>query len=174
MIRRGAAIPVLLAAALAAAGCGDGEAGAGEQAMKEGPQAADVSSPAPAGPEFAPGLGIDLSEMRQLPSGLYVKDLDPGTGLAARSGNILFVHYTGWLPTGEEFDSSRDDEPFSFQLGRGQVIRGWEEGVTGLPIGGKRLLVVPPGLAYGARGIPGVIPPNAWLVFEVELLDIKL
>lgn len=168
---------LLLVAGLELAGCGGG----GD--ASETPDPADASpgteAAAPQGaarqPEFAPELGIDLSQMRQTPSGLYMKEIDPGTGLAARSGNILFVHYTGWLPTGEEFDTSRDDgEPFSFQLGRGQVIRGWEEGVTGLPIGGQRLLVVPPALAYGSRGIPGVIPPNAWLVFEVELVDIKL
>ncbi|MFO7587029.1 MAG: FKBP-type peptidyl-prolyl cis-trans isomerase [Gemmatimonadota bacterium] len=163
---------LLLAAGFALAGCGGGgESGAGAG----GAEAAASGAEATPQPEFAPELEIDLSAMRRTPTGLYIRDLDPGTGLAARSGNILFVHYTGWLPTGEEFDSSRGrGEPFSFQLGRGQVIRGWEEGVTGLPIGGKRLLVVPPALAYGARGIPGVIPPNAWLVFEVELLDIKL
>ncbi|MDT8436903.1 MAG: FKBP-type peptidyl-prolyl cis-trans isomerase [Gemmatimonadota bacterium] len=113
--------------------------------------------------------------MERTESGLYIREIEEGTGLAARSGHILFVHYTGWLPTGEKFDSSRDrGEPFSFQLGRGQVIRGWEEGVEGLAIGGKRLLVIPPALAYGQRGVPGAIPPNAYLVFEVELVDIKL
>lgn len=172
MTRRRGRGPGALPAAglLVLAACGGGEP-AEDAAGSE--TAAAVSEAAPE-PEFAPELGIDLSEMRRTPSGLYIQDLDPGTGLAARSGNILFVHYTGWLPTGEEFDSSRGSEPFSFQLGRGQVIRGWEEGVTGLPIGGERRLVVPPALAYGSRGIPGVIPPNAWLVFDIELLDIKL
>jgi len=126
--------------------------------------------------EFAESLGIDLSAMRRTPSGLYIQDLVEGRGLAARSGHVVVVHYTGWLPNGEKFDSTRDaGEARSFQLGaRRDVIAGWEEGVTGMRIGGKRRLVVPPNLGYGARGVPGAIPPNATLVYEFELIDIKM
>jgi len=133
-----------------------------------------VESTVPA--EFAESLGIDLESMRLTPSGLYVQDLEEGRGLAARSGHVVVVHYTGWLPNGEQFDSSRDGgEARSFQLGaRRDVIAGWEEGVTGMRIGGKRRLVVPPHLGYGARGVPGAIPPNATLVYEFELLEIRM
>jgi FKBP-type peptidyl-prolyl cis-trans isomerase FkpA len=125
-------------------------------------------------PEFAASLGVDLDDMQRTSSGLYILDLEEGTGLAAREGHVVTVHYTGWLPTGDKFDSSVDrGEPYSFQLGSRQVISGWEEGVQGLRIDGVRRLVIPPDLAYGARGRPG-IPPNAYLVFEVELLDIKM
>lgn len=171
MIRRGALGAGLFLTALALVGCGGGNDAADAAATES---ASAVEAAAAPEPEFAPELGIDLSAMRRTPSGLYIQDLEPGTGLAARSGNIVFVHYTGWLPTGEVYDSSRDGEPYSFQLGRGQVIRGWEEGMLGLPIGGKRRLVIPPELGYAGRGIPGVIPSNAWLVLDVELLDIKL
>jgi len=126
-------------------------------------------------PEFAVALDIDLDEMERSSTGLYTLDVVEGTGLAARDGYVVTVHYTGWLPTGDVFDSSVErDEPYSFQLGRRSVIAGWEEGVQGMRIGGKRILVIPPSLAYGARGRPGAIPPNAYLVFEIELLDIKM
>jgi FKBP-type peptidyl-prolyl cis-trans isomerase len=127
--------------------------------------------------EFAESLGIDLEGMRQNPSGLYLEDLVEGRGLAARSGHVVVVHYTGWLPNGEQFDSTRENggEARSFQLGaRRDVIAGWEEGVSGMRIGGKRRLVVPPQLGYGARGVPGAIPPNATLIYEFELVDIKM
>ena len=126
--------------------------------------------------EFAEALGINLSDMQRTPSGLYIEDLVEGRGLAARSGHVVVVHYTGWLPNGEQFDSTRDaGEARSFQLGaRRDVISGWEEGVAGMRIGGKRRLVVPPQLGYGPRGVPGAIPPNATLVYEFELLDIKM
>jgi FKBP-type peptidyl-prolyl cis-trans isomerase len=112
--------------------------------------------------------------MQRSASGLYSLDLEEGTGLAAKQGHVVTVHYTGWLPTGDEFDSSRDGEPYSFQLGRRTVIAGWEEGVKGMRIGTKRRLVIPPSLAYGQRGQPGAIPPNAYLVFDIELLDIRM
>jgi FKBP-type peptidyl-prolyl cis-trans isomerase FkpA len=171
VIRRGALGAGLFLSALALVGCGGGNEADDAAATESASAVEEAAAPQP---EFAPQLGVDLSAMRRTPSGLYIQDLEPGTGLAARSGNIVFVHYTGWLPTGEVYDSSRDGEPYSFQLGRGQVIRGWEEGMLGLPIGGKRRLVIPPELGYAGRGIPGVIPSNAWLVLDVELLDIKL
>ncbi|MFZ5503887.1 MAG: FKBP-type peptidyl-prolyl cis-trans isomerase [Pseudomonadota bacterium] len=106
-------------------------------------------------------------------SGLVIEDTTPGTGHEAASGHEVSVHYTGWLTDGRKFDSSKDrNDPFSFQLGAGQVIRGWDEGVTGMKEGGVRKLTIPPHLGYGERGAGGVIPPNATLVFEVELLSV--
>jgi len=110
-------------------------------------------------------------------SGLQYDDTVLGTGELAQAGNNVSVHYTGWLwqdgEKGTRFDSSRDrNDPFSFDLGRGSVIRGWDEGVQGMRVGGTRVLVIPPALGYGARGAGGVIPPNATLLFEVELLDV--
>ncbi len=101
-------------------------------------------------------------------------DLQLGDGAEARVGSRVSVHYVGTLGTGEQFDSSRDrDEPFEFHLGAGEVIRGWDEGVVGMRIGGKRRLVIPPELGYGVLGIPGVIPGGATLHFEVELLGVR-
>jgi FKBP-type peptidyl-prolyl cis-trans isomerase len=104
-----------------------------------------------------------------------------GTGAEAQSGRVVTVHYTGWLydqtrpdRRGNKFDSSRDrNEPFSFNLGGGEVIRGWDEGVAGMKVGGRRTLTIPPDMGYGARGAGGVIPPNATLLFDVELLEVK-
>ena len=107
-------------------------------------------------------------------SGLKYEDLAIGDGDAAEAGQQVSVHYTGWLTDGSKFDSSVDrNQPFAFALGRGMVIRGWDEGVAGMKVGGKRKLTIPPQLGYGAQGAGGVIPPNAVLVFEVELLGIR-
>ena len=106
-------------------------------------------------------------------SGLIYEDTTIGDGAEARAGDQVVVHYTGWLTNGSKFDSSKDrDEPFEFPLGRRNVIAGWDEGVQGMRVGGVRKLTIPPHLGYGARGAGGVIPPNATLVFEVELLEI--
>ena len=106
-------------------------------------------------------------------SGLTIEDTALGEGAAAAPGRTVSVHYSGWLAGGRKFDSSRDrGEPFEFELGAGQVIPGWDEGVQGMKVGGKRTLTIPPHLGYGARGVGNAIPPNATLVFEVELLSV--
>jgi len=106
-------------------------------------------------------------------SGLTYVDHTIGGGETAVAGKTATVHYTGWLENGTKFDSSVDrGEPFSFPLGAGRVIKGWDEGVQGMKVGGKRKLTIPPGLGYGARGAGGVIPPNATLIFDVELLGV--
>ena len=106
-------------------------------------------------------------------SGLTYEDTVVGEGAEAHAGAFVTVHYTGWLTSGSKFDSSKDrNDPFKFDLGAGMVIGGWDEGVQGMQVGGKRVLVIPPQLGYGARGAGGVIPPNATLVFEVELLGV--
>ena len=110
-------------------------------------------------------------------SGLQYEDTTVGSGAPAQAGQQVSVHYTGWLyndgAKGAKFDSSKDrNDPFGFRLGGGQVIKGWDEGVQGMKVGGARTLVIPPELGYGARGAGGVIPPNATLMFDVELLGI--
>ena len=168
LLRRGAP---LLALALVW-GCDVRDRGKTERPVEGATEHVESTVPS----EFAEVLGIDLAAMHQTPSGLYIEDLVEGRGLSARSGHVVVVHYTGWLPNGEQFDSTSDaGEARSFQLGaRRDVIAGWEEGVTGMRIGGKRRLVVPPNLGYGSRGVPGAIPPNATLVYEFELVDIKM
>ena len=116
--------------------------------------------------------------MPTTPSGLQYEDTVPGTGATATAGQRVRVHYTGWLwqdgQQGKKFDSSKDrGQPFSFRLGGGEVIGGWDEGVQGMQVGGTRVLIIPPDLGYGAYGAGGVIPPNATLLFEVELLDVE-
>jgi peptidylprolyl isomerase len=112
------------------------------------------------------------------PSGLKYIDTKEGTGVTPQQGQTCVMHYTGWLyengAKGKKFDSSVDrGQPFSFRIGVGQVIKGWDEGVATMKVGGKRTLIIPPELGYGARGAGGVIPPNATLIFDVELLDVK-
>jgi FKBP-type peptidyl-prolyl cis-trans isomerase len=105
---------------------------------------------------------------------LQIEDQVVGTGVEALKGKTVSVHYTGWLTNGTKFDSSKDrGRPFDFPLGKGHVIQGWDDGVAGMKVGGKRKLTIPPEMGYGAAGAGGVIPPNATLVFEVELLGVK-
>ena len=117
---------------------------------------------------------LDQGSATTTASGLIIEELAVGSGTVAAAGNRVSVHYTGRLTDGTKFDSSLDrNQPFEFRLGAGQVIRGWDEGVAGMQVGGKRKLTIPPQLGYGERGAGGVIPPNAVLVFEVELLEVR-
>ena len=122
----------------------------------------------------ATSLGGELSvaKERTTPSGLRITDQEVGSGAEAVAGQSVTVNYRGSLTNGKEFDSSYGRGPFSFRLGGGQVIQGWDEGVAGMKVGGKRKLVIPPDLGYGSRGAGGVIPPDATLIFEVELLKV--
>ena len=126
-----------------------------------------MTSCSKSGPTPVNGPGVTTA------SGLQYWDLKTGSGATAAPGNTVSVHYTGWLSDGEKFDSSLDrSRPFEFRLGAGRVIKGWDEGVAGMKVGGKRQLRIPPALGYGANGT-GPIPPNATLVFDVELLEVK-
>ena len=108
------------------------------------------------------------------PTGLQYEDIKVGSGAEAKKGQTVTVHYTGTLQDGRKFDSSRDkNQPFPFPLGAGRVIAGWDEGIVGMKVGGQRKLIIPPNLGYGAQGFPPTIPPNATLIFDVELLDVK-
>ena len=130
--------------------------------------ATTAKKPAAAGPTKVTGAPTKTA------SGLEYWDIKAGTGAVAQSGQHVKVHYTGWLTNGKKFDSSRDrDEPFDFVLGGHQVITGWDEGVVGMKVGGKRQLKIPPAAGYGSRGAAPVIPPNATLVFDVELLEVR-
>lgn len=105
---------------------------------------------------------------------LVIEKLTMGAGAAPKAGDVVVAHYTGWLTDGTKFDSSVDrNEPFEFVLGRGQVIKGWDQGIASMRVGDKVKLTIPPELGYGERGAGGVIPPNATLIFEIELLDVK-
>ena len=120
------------------------------------------------------GGPMESADTRVTASGLKITELNLGEGAEAAAGQTVVVHYRGTLENGKQFDASYDRvTPFSFPLGAGRVIKGWDEGVVGMKVGGKRKLVIPPDLAYGTRGAGGVIPPNATLTFEVELLDVK-
>jgi peptidylprolyl isomerase len=133
----------------------------------------DSDSGDPAKVTYASELGVDLAAMEHRESGLYLQDLQVGTGDEATLGRQVTVHYTGWLPNGTQFDSSRSAgrKPFFFTPGEHRVIAGWEEGIVGMKVGGVRKLVIPSNLGYGASG-NGPIPPDSVLIFDVELLSI--
>lgn len=120
---------------------------------------------------FSPELEVDLSEFERTSSGLYVQDVQVGEGPIARRTSRVWIHYVGWLPDGTVFDASLGGDPYHTRLGGNEVIRGWNEGITGMRRGGIRRLVVPPNLGYGSRG-QGDVPPGATLVFQLELVDV--
>ncbi|HET7274476.1 MAG TPA: FKBP-type peptidyl-prolyl cis-trans isomerase [Longimicrobiaceae bacterium] len=162
--RLGRGLLAITALTLMMGGCADAE-----EVMPEA-----NNQGAPTEVTYSPELAVDLDAMEQTPSGLYYQTLREGTGDPAAPGDEVVVHYTGWLPDGSEFDSSRTGgQPFVFGLGGGEVISGWDEGVSGMTVGEQRRLVIPPDLAYGAEGAGDVIPPNATLVFDVELLEVR-
>ncbi len=133
-----------------------------------------ASTPAPAGKAFDPNPFKGNGKVVKTASGLQYEDMTIGTGKEAKSGSRASVHYTGTLENGTKFDSSRDKgEPFSFTIGASEVIKGWDEGVAGMKVGGRRKLTIPASLGYGAQGAGGVIPPNATLIFDVELMDVQ-
>ena len=128
----------------------------------------------PAAGTSATTSGATEGQERTLPGGLKVTDIKVGSGPMAESGQTVAVHYTGWLTDGTKFDSSLDrGQPITFPLGTGAVIRGWDEGLKGMRVGGKRKLTIPSSMGYGAQGYPPVIPPDATLQFEVELMNVK-
>jgi FKBP-type peptidyl-prolyl cis-trans isomerase len=126
-----------------------------------------TAAPHATGPTKVTGEGVKSV------SGLQYWEIKPGTGQEANKGDHVKVHYTGWLTSGKKFDSSVGGKPFEFRIGNGDVIKGWEEGVSGMKVGGKRQLKIPPDLAYGKDGYPGAIPPNATLVFDIQLVGIQ-
>ena len=127
-------------------------------------------APDPEGLTYAPRLGVDFARMSRTPSGLWIQELAEGTGREALEGDQVRVHYVGYLPDGTVVDASVGGEPVEFRLGADEVIRGWNLGIRGMKVGGRRRLVIPPDLAYGARGRPPGVPGNAVLVFEIQLL----
>ncbi len=184
------ALALVVAIAVMLVGCKSQQASRTQTGQGQAPaqQAAQPAAPAPAAPQAQPvGTAKEntveaarkLGTPSQNPvvktaSGLDYIDVKVGTGAEAKAGQTVSVHYTGWLVNGTKFDSSKDrGQPFSFPLGGGRVIKGWDEGVAGMKIGGVRKLIIPSELGYGARGAGAVIPPNATLIFEVELLGVQ-
>jgi FKBP-type peptidyl-prolyl cis-trans isomerase len=159
-------VPVAAAAALVfAVACGGGNGSSGKAA------AADASS---SFGDCSAASHYDSTAMQRQSDGLQMRDFAPGSGPAAAPGDTVEVHYTGCLTNGKKFDSSYDrQEPFGFVLGTGSVIPGWDEGLQGMRPGGKRRLVIPPDLGYGPRGAGSVIPPNATLIFDVQLVSVN-
>ena len=177
----GTLIALVLATGMLAAGCGNPKTGSvGKASQEKAPQTLQQTAQKPAeAPPPQPTTEkettpVDEQKAITTPSGLKYIDLVAGTGASPQKGQRVSVHYTGWLKDGKKFDSSVDrGQPFGFILGQGQVIKGWDEGVASMKVGGKRKLIIPPQLGYGPSGYPGVIPPNAELTFDVELLGIQ-
>jgi peptidylprolyl isomerase len=175
---------VLAAAFALAAGCGQenppaSEPPGGTTAVEgttapNSPESASAGAPTDVAPDKLPGDPVGDKKIQSMASGLKYVDLVEGKGSPPTTGQTVSVHYTGWLTNGSKFDSSVDrGQPFEFSLGTGGVIKGWDEGVATMKMGGKRKLIIPAEMGYGASGSPPDIPPNATLVFDVELLDVK-
>jgi peptidylprolyl isomerase len=159
-------LPVLLAGAA----CSRGPEGASPAVQQAIGTALAVAPPEEL--NYHPDLKVEIAAMRKLPTGVLVQDLAPGEGDTVASGNSVVVRYTGWLPDGTRFDGNEDGEPIRFRVGVGMVIPGWDDGLIGMRATGKRKLVIPPDQGYGPDG-SGPIPPNATLVFDVEVLAIE-
>jgi len=154
--------------ATVAVACGDDD---GEEAS---PTSSASLTSSPSGTQAGGGPPAVSGEPTTTASGLQFIDVKVGDGASPQTGQTVVVHYTGWLADGTKFDSSVDrGQPFSFVIGTGQVIKGWDEGVATMKVGGQRRLIIPPELGYGAAGYPGVIPGNAQLTFDVELIEIR-
>ena len=155
---------VVLPLLITLAACGDDAAGPSEVVLQD-----------PAELTYDSSLGVDLSTMELQPSGLYIKDLEPGTGDPVVAGDVILVHYTGWVHDGTRFDSSHDPgrDPFTLVAGSAGVIDGWREGLVGMRVEGVRQLVIPPQLAYGSTSPSPLIPAGSVLIFEVELLEVN-
>ncbi len=156
--------PILLILALSPMACGDGGNGPAEVVLQD-----------PAQISYASSLGVDLASMQLQSSGLYVRDLENGGGDPTVTGDVMVVHYSGWVNDGTLFDSSRNPgrEPFTVVAGSDGVIAGWREGLVGMRVGGLRQLVIPPQLAYGTQSPSPLIPAGSVLIFEVELLEVN-
>ena len=182
---RAVALAVTLAAAAAAASlaaCGGGDSAADSAAAADSLRRAEQARTDSVEAEMlvrvdtaiAPSLGVDLAAMERRPSGLYVQDRRRGTGPAADSGQWVTVHYTTWLPDGTVLDDTRErNAPQRVQLAAGRVIKAWEEGIRGMRVGGRRIVVSPPSLGYGKAGEPGAVPRLATLVFDVDLVGVE-
>jgi FKBP-type peptidyl-prolyl cis-trans isomerase len=166
-----------VALALSLAGCAGNSKSKTSASSVTTTSSATTAAPSGTAPAAASGAATTATAAAKeitMPNGLKYEDLKVGDGQLAETGMTAQVHYTGWLTDGTKFDSSVDrGQPFSFKLGAGQVIRGWDEGVKGMRVGGKRKLTIPPDMGYGAAGAGGVIPPNATLIFDVELLGLQ-
>src|SRR5262245_54565715 len=182
---RSITVSLLVAALLVNLGCRQSESKSSGTASGETQTTTSMSGSAP-GPGTssgsATGTGMSATAKSDAPagpvvttaSGLQYQDIVIGTGAEAKAGNTVSVHYTGWLTDGTQFDSSRNrGQPIEFQIGTPYIIQGWNEGITGMKVGGKRKLTIPPSIAYGADGRPPVIPPNATLKFDIELMGVK-
>lgn len=155
---------ILFPLALTLAACGGDENGPAEVVLQD---PADIS--------YASSLNVDISSRYLQPSGLYIRDIEPGEGDPTVAGDVMVVHYSGWVNDGTLFDSSRNPgrDPFTVRVGAGNVIAGWEEGLLGMRVGGIRQLVIPPQLAYGAQSPSPLIPAGSVLIFEIELLEVN-
>jgi FKBP-type peptidyl-prolyl cis-trans isomerase FkpA len=162
-----------LGAALLVASCGEKPKSDTPPPTADNPATAAVAPQDPATATYAASLNIDLAHMSHTPNGLYYTDLKLGKGARADSGKMVSVHYTGYFTDGREFETSTTSSPFAFTLGREEVIQGWDEGLPGMRVGGKRQLVIPSSLAYGDQGNPPTIPGGAILVFTVELMAVN-
>ena len=160
--------PVVLVLSLAGVACGgSAPAGAARPAAPPAPKAVPIAS------TYAPELRVDLAAMTKTASGLLYRDLTPGDGDLVKAGNTVTLHYSGYLPNGNSFDKNQEpDQPLEFKLGQRRTITGWEEGLIGMRVGSRRQLIVPPSLGYGAAG-NGKVPPDATLIFVVDLLKVS-